>query len=75
MKRHATLPNPQYPGGVLQQLFTPIKEGVTYPTAKDDAQRGIKNEVVDLITLNRRPGQSAAPCRQPPGKGQSGQIS
>jgi hypothetical protein len=74
VESHTALPDPQQPTRILSEALTAIKKSVANTSAENDPDGGKKNQVVDLPSLQRRPGFLAASSREPPGKSQSGQV-
>ena len=75
MKGHPTLPNAKKPQWVRRQPLKAIEKGVSHAPAQHHADRRIENEVIDLVSFQRRIGLGTSQARQPPGKCQTTDVS
>ena len=66
VKRHAAFPHLEQVQRVFEHVVPPVDEGIANPTADDDAEHPIEDQIVDLVRLEGRMSRLAAPLRQPP---------
>jgi hypothetical protein len=56
VKCHATFPNSKQPQRIAHKTVESVKKGIAQPASDHDADRSIKNEVINLMSLEWRMG-------------------